>query len=455
MNQFNTIEQEILATITPSKVDREQLQNIILQITEIVEDKLKDKHQSAVIELVGSTAKDTFLKDNLDIDLFIIFPPTVPEETITSSTLQIGREILEKSEECYAEHPYIRGYFKSYKVELVPCYQITDASEKISAVDRTPLHTRYINQYLEEQQKQDVRLLKQFLTGIGCYGAEAEVQGFSGYLCELLILHYKDFHHLLHKAIQWKEGMKLSLLSHPIPEFEDSLVFIDPVDKDRNVAAAVAPHRFQQLITASNEYLKKPKKTFFFPNPTTPWTMDVIKNKVHNQKERYLGIRFLKPKIINENLYPQIIKTCKAIKKASIQEGFAIYDTRFHIDIKSNLIYIIIKTDDTPLSETYTHIGPPVKLKKNTKDFIDKWKEHPDTITPPFQKENRTYVIVKRAYRQLHEYLEINLSTFSLGKHLDSIVSQEYTILSQDELLIASLQVFWTQFLDDKQPWER
>lgn len=455
MNQFNTLEQQIIETITPSQKDREQLQNTILTLTEIVKNKLNERRQNAVIELVGSTAKDTFLKDNLDIDLFIIFPPDIPEKNIASATLQIGRDVLQKSEECYAEHPYIRGIFEDYKVELVPCYQINDASQKISAVDRTPLHTRYIKQHLKQNQKQEVRLLKQFLIGIGCYGAEAEVQGFSGYLCELLIIRYQDFNQLLHQVCQWKEGLKLSLTTHPILEYDDPLIFVDPVDKDRNVAAAVAPHTFHQFITASKEYLKAPKPTFFFPNPTAPWTLDKIKNMVNNQKESYLGIRFSKPNIINENLYPQVRKTCNAILKASTQEGFNIYDTRFHIDSKSDLIYIVIKIDNTPLSETYTHIGPPVKLEKNNKEFIDKWKDHPDTITPPFQKDNRSYVIVKRSYRQLKEYLENKLSTLSLGKHLDSIVSKEYTILTQDELLIPKLQVFWTQYLEDKKPWER
>ena len=455
MNQFKRIEQEILDTITPSEKDREQLKNSISTLSKMVKEKLMKHKQNAEIELVGSTAKDTFLKDNLDIDLFIIFPSNIPEEIITNTTLEIGRNILNKSEECYAEHPYIRGYFKSYKVELVPCYQITDVSQKITAVDRTPLHTRYIQQHLTDKQKQEVRLLKQFLSGIGCYGAEAEIQGFSGYLCELLIIKYKEFHQVLQHAIQWTEGVKLSLSAHPISEFEDPLIFIDPVDKDRNVAAAIAPHTFHRFITASKDYLNHPKTTFFFPNPTKPWTLDKIKNTIKNQTESYLGICFSKPHIINENLYPQIRKTCNAIRKASTQEGFTIYDTRFHLDRKSNLIYIIIKTDNKPLSETFTHIGPPITLKKNTEEFIAKWTDHDDTISPPFQKDNRTYVIVKRSYRHLKDYLEHNLSTFSLGKHLDLMVSKDYTMLTQHELIIPELRVFWTQYLDDKKPWER
>lgn len=455
MNQFTSLEQQILEKITPSESDRNQLQKTITILIETVQEKLKETHQQPTIELVGSTAKDTFLKHNLDIDLFIIFPPIVPEEIIAKTTISIGREILANTEECYAEHPYIRGNFLKYKVELVPCYQISDASEKISAVDRTPLHTRYVKKHLQQHQKQDVRLLKQFLTGIGCYGAEAEIQGFSGYLCELLIIKYDDFHQLLRDATTWKEGIKRSLTSYPIPDFEDPLIFIDPVDKERNVAAAVAPHTFHRFILASKAYLHNPKKTFFFPNPVIPWSIEKIREKISNQQASYLGITFKKPHIINENLFPQLRKACNAIKKASKQEDFTIYDIRFHINNKLDKVYIIIKTDDSPLSKTFVHMGPPVHLEKNAQEFIDKWKKHPATVKQPFQHKNRLYVTVKRSYRYLKDYLQDNLADLSLGKHLDSIISQDYSILSEDELLLPELTTFWTDYLDDKNPWER
>jgi tRNA nucleotidyltransferase (CCA-adding enzyme) len=455
MNQPNTIEREVLKKITPAKKDRMKLEKTITALIKKVNENLIKHQQKALIELVGSTAKDTYLKDNLDIDLFIIYPPIETEEKIAQTTLQIGRNILNDTEECYAEHPYIRGDFLGFKVELVPCYQITDASEKISAVDRTPLHTKYVKKHLEEKQKQDVRLLKQFLTGIGCYGAEAEIQGFSGYLCELLIIKFHSFHNLLSHVKKWKKGIKITLTDHPIPDFEDPLVFIDPVDKDRNVAAAVVLQTFQRFITASNDYLHQPKETFFFPKQTKPWSLNQIKKTLNKQEASYIGIKFEKPKIIKENLYPQIRKACTAIQKQSIEEEFSIYDIRFYIDNKSNLIYIIIKTSEKPLSETFAHRGPPIKLKKNTKEFIEKWKDNPATVKPPVQQNGRTFVTVKREYRYIKNYLQDNLPLFSLGKHLDAIVYNKYEILSLNELIKPDLQMFWTSYLEDKKPWER
>lgn len=455
MDESNLIEKQVLDTITPSDYDRKKLDSAIKDLRKKVTEELHKKNITATIELVGSTAKDTYLKDNLDIDLFIVYPIKTAEQTIASTTLDIGRRILSNTEECYAEHPYIRGNFQDFKVELVPCYQITNTSNKISSVDRTPFHTRYVKTQLQESQKQYVRLLKQFLKGIDCYGAEAEVQGLSGYLCELLIIKFNSFHQLLTQAAHWKHGTKLTLIDDPIPYFSDPFIFIDPVDKERNVAAAVAPHTFERFIIASKAYLQKPKNSFFFPKPLTPWSLQKIKETIQNQSASYIGISFTKPQIIKENLYPQIRKACKAIETASTQEGFIIHDILFQIDTKDDIVYLIIKTDDSPLSETFTHTGPPTKLKKNTKEFIEKWTDHPSTITQPFQENGRSYVTIKRNYRYLHAYLKENLTSLSLGRHLDEIVSQHYHILTQKDLLIPDLINFWTQYLENKKPWER
>ncbi|RLF50236.1 MAG: CCA tRNA nucleotidyltransferase, partial [Thermoplasmata archaeon] len=285
------IEQQIINKITPTKKDREKLEKTIEEIHEKIEEEVKKKKLPVKIELVGSTAKDTYLKDNLDIDFFLLFPLSFSKNEIAKHVLSIGKKILIKTEESYAEHPYIRGYYKKYKVEIVPCYQIEKAIQKLSAVDRTPLHTRYIKENLEEKQKKEVRLLKQFLKGINCYGAEAEIEGFSGYLCELLILKYGSFRKLIQQAQHWKPGETLMLTfndkQHPV--FDTPLTFIDPVDSNRNVASALSKEKFELFTKACQEYLKKPSITFFFPNPVKPWSIKEIKNKIIKEKMYFIG----------------------------------------------------------------------------------------------------------------------------------------------------------------------
>jgi tRNA nucleotidyltransferase (CCA-adding enzyme) len=64
--------------------------------------------------------------------------------------------------------------------------------EWLSATDRTPF-IHYVKKRLGKTLQDDVRLLKKFMQGIKVYGAEIKTGGFSGYLCELLILHYGSF----------------------------------------------------------------------------------------------------------------------------------------------------------------------------------------------------------------------------------------------------------------------
>ena len=202
----NKIEKQVLEQVTPSLEYRKKIETIIHEIKENLKQEITERDLPVSIELVGSTAKDTYLKDNLDIDYFLLFPTNFPKEDISKNALSIGKKLLKNTEESYAEHPYLRGYYKDYYVELVPCYKIEKASQKLSAVDRTPLHTKYIKENLLDFQKPEVRLFKQFLRGIGCYGAEAEIEGFSGYLCEIIVLKYVTFKKLLENV--YLEGVR-------------------------------------------------------------------------------------------------------------------------------------------------------------------------------------------------------------------------------------------------------
>ena len=104
----NEIEKKVLNTITPSSQDRKKLEMVIRELKEKLQQNVTKRKLPASIELVGSTAKDTYLKNKLDIDLFLLFPTTISKEAIARNALSRGRIFLEDTEECYAEHPYIR-----------------------------------------------------------------------------------------------------------------------------------------------------------------------------------------------------------------------------------------------------------------------------------------------------------------------------------------------------------
>ncbi len=445
------IETIVLQKITPTPEEKQHILDVITLLKKEVMTQINKTNIPIEIELVGSIAKDTYIRHAVDIDLFLCFPATTPREILEKTGLAIGRAILEQQEECFAEHPYVRGVYKSIKTELVPCYKIQDASQKLSAVDRTPLHTRYIEQHLKESQKKEVRLFKQFLKGIGCYGAEAEIEGFSGYLCEIIILKYGTFRHLIEQVSQWKTGEKLSLDTKNPPDFMTPLVFIDPVDPERNVASAVSLEKFNLLIKACQEYKKQPRLSFFFPHPLQPWTIkEIIK---HIGTREFIGVKFPKPEIIPENLYPQIRKSVRSIRELCEQYDFPIITATFTVEKKE--VYIILEPQAKTISKTVLHTGPPVTLKRNAEDFLSKWRDNPRMVGKPYEKDKRWYVEREREFTDLRVLLENQIKQVSLGKNIDATILKDLSIVETPELLNENLRMFWTLFLDKRMSWER
>lgn len=165
----------------------------------------------------------------------------------------------------YAEHPYTRATVEGYALDLVPCYDIKDAGRIKSAVDRTPHHNRYIFKNLTPMLSSEVRLLKQFSKSIGVYGSDLRVEGFSGYLSELLIIRYRSFVNLFKEAGKWEAGkVFIDLEKHhkARPDTKSKypgqpLIVIDPVDRNRNVAAALSPANFEKFKESVGAFIKK------------------------------------------------------------------------------------------------------------------------------------------------------------------------------------------------------
>ncbi|RLF46350.1 MAG: CCA tRNA nucleotidyltransferase [Thermoplasmata archaeon] len=450
----NSIEQEIIRKVTPSFRERKAINETVVELIKRVQNYCSKKGIEATPLLVGSVAKDTYLRDSVDIDIFVLFPKSTPRDLLEKQGLSIGRAILIEREEKYAEHPYVRGKFNGFDAEIVPCYRIKNINEKISAVDRTPFHTEFVKKNLPIWKRNQVRLLKQFLKGIGCYGAEAEVEGFSGYLCELLIIKYGSFRRLLKNAKNWEIGKTvIKIRDRQSQEFSDPLVVIDPVDPNRNVASALSKEKLSLFIRACRDYLQEPKMTFFFPNEIKPLSPSEIKKQL--SKSNFVGIKIPKPDIISDNLYPQIRKSLKRIVECCKREGFEILDFRFVV--KQDNIYLILKLKDVLLSETSLHRGPPDREREHVKSFREKWDKRRDVVKGPYLKDGRWYVEVRRKYREPMVFLEDKLPTMSLGKSIQSEIAEKgFDIILSDNLFDnEDLREFWTEYLDERMPWER
>src|SRR3990170_8217544 len=90
---------EILNRINPSKEDRKRIETLAGKLEEKVAASAKKKGVEAVVRVEGSVAKDTWLKEEPDIDVFMCLPPTIPRKELGEVSLEIAREATEGSKQ--------------------------------------------------------------------------------------------------------------------------------------------------------------------------------------------------------------------------------------------------------------------------------------------------------------------------------------------------------------------
>ncbi len=277
MQEINNLTKVVLEKITPSKEDRAKVEAITRELELKVSLACRQEGIEAVVRVEGSVAKDTWLKENPDIDIFMRLPTSIPRKHFGNVALRIAKNAAGSYEqvERFAEHPYLQLKVEDYRVDIVPCYD-TMLGEWQSATDRTPYHTDYIKKNLGKELQGEVRLLKKFMQGTGVYGAEIKIGGFSGYLCELLIMKYRSFALTIEAFARYSKRVIVDIENYYANRerdisllFPEPMVIIDPVDKGRNVASPVQPQKLFDFVGAARAFLKKPSMAFFYPPKTT------------------------------------------------------------------------------------------------------------------------------------------------------------------------------------------
>src|SRR3989442_4369545 len=136
------VEEQVLARIRPPPEEEARIEKVVRELLERLRATLKAKGWEAKPFLAGSVAKGTHLTGT-EIDVFVAFPPDLPRADLEERGLALG-EILERGAHLYAEHPYTRGWYGGFEGEIVPGYRVTDASQRVRAVGRTPPPPDYL-----------------------------------------------------------------------------------------------------------------------------------------------------------------------------------------------------------------------------------------------------------------------------------------------------------------------
>ena len=430
-----SIESDVLTVIRPSEEERAEIKRKAYSLEILVRDYILTHGIDAETKYVGSVAKGTYLT-NPDLDLFIMYPEGKPRREMEKEVETMGKELID-GKKAYVDHPYSSGRFEGLDVDLVPCYHIADTLKLLTPVDRSPFHTEYVLSKVDEKMCDQIRLLKQFMKGIGAYGAEPDTRGFSGYLCELLTIYYGGFLDVLIAASEWKEGTVI-VMEKRGPMINAPLVVYDPVDSKRNVASAVHIETFAEFIFACRSYLNCPKKEFFFPNVRKPFDRETIGKMASDHGTKLVTVTFDAPDINVDNLHSQIWKSQYALAKKL--DSFSFNTLRAVHETIDGKVTFIFELERDVLSKTCKRIGPPV-WSKNCEPFFLKWKDNP--YGRPFIEDGRWTVIGERLHCTAVEMLYEEAAISGIGRDLDpetmEVRGHEDTIESSDAGLLTEL----------------
>ncbi|TFF86506.1 MAG: hypothetical protein EU551_01405 [Promethearchaeota archaeon] len=403
------LRKKILENILPSDEENHKINQIIELLTEKIKARIKNsKYMVSFIEAEGSTGmKETHLKGDSDVDLFVALNKKHYEELMNIDSrkivvkrnkelfLDLCNNIFKPALESanaknikltYAEHPYISAKLKDINLDLVGCFDISrdyiEENGPITAVDRTPHHSKFIRENLNPRMRNDVRILKSFFRASHVYGDKSAVGrfGFTGFASELLIYNFKNIENLFKSFNQIPKapidfyGRSRKGIEN-IGHFKDDyFIIIDPIDKNRNVASSISRRAFRYAHKNIQEFQQDQKIDYFIREEIpTKITIDpeykenyVVLEMESDQSRHYTEVR--------DKLYSYANSLKHQLEfETTGEKRFG--KTLFEVYFEGIYFSLVYHTEKGIIRDTYKRKGPPVKDKKNFKRFKDM---HPD-----------------------------------------------------------------------------
>ena len=467
-SSIEEIRAEVIKRINPSESEQRKVQELARKLTEKVKEAAKNKGIQADIRVEGSVAKNTWLRDCPEIDIFMQAPTTTPKEAFGTVFLEIAKKATEgyRHIERFAEHPYLEAVMEDVYVNIVPCYKVK-RGRWVSATDRTPFHTDFVKPLLNEKLGEEVRLLKRFMKGVSVYGAEIKIGGFSGYLCELLVLNYGSFEDVLWSATNWDEQTIIDhekyyeRIDDAKKMFKEPLVVVDPVDEGRNVAAAVRKEKLNEFIAAARAFLKNPDMKFFYPPKTEALNATQIVNRISVRGSAIIFIKFEGKLTVPDVLWGQLYRSQRALRKIIQQHDFTIIRDDIWSNEK-NVNIFIFEIENRFLPNMKRHLGPPLSKKIECENFLQKHVGANSTVSGPRIEHDRWVADVQRKYTDVVKLLKEKLRDNGRNVGVVELVSENINdslevLMSNEAMKLYSAYLefskFLTEYLEGKPKW--
>ena len=459
--------QQVAKKIIPSDQEEKKMVGLSQAIQREVEEVLASSGIQVKVSPQGSFARGTWISHEADLDIFTRFPPAMEREEWAEKVLPTMRKHFSRYRviERYAEHPFLEFRVNGVRVNIVPSYDVKKGEWK-SATDRTPYHTEFMQTHLTPELRREARLLKKFAKGVGTYGAELKIGGFSGMLIDTLVVYYQSFMETIRRASSWNKGTLLEIGKPEgtvSPRGKDpvvDLVFIDPVDPNRNLAAAVRPDKLWSFVGAGRQFLRDPGEWYFFPPEFKPRTRQQFAKRIDDLDHELLAISFKHAVLVPDVLWGQLMKLERSLIDMIAREEFSLYRSALWSD-ETKESAILVEADRTVLPKVRLQKGPPVSKREDSMSFLEKHLRARDTVRGPWIEGDRWIVERKRGILSITDLVKgaLREETYGLSipKQLGESFRRSVKVL-QDREVLSMLgrtgfdKSLW-EFLEAKPSW--
>jgi tRNA nucleotidyltransferase (CCA-adding enzyme) len=412
----------VLREVKPSAAEAREL---TVKINAVMGRLKKVVPKNVEIMVAGSAARGTNLKGNSDIDIFLLFSNPVPKSKMESVAIDVAKKMVKgKKNESYivryAEHPYARLFLDGVglRVDLVPAYKIASVKDKITSVDRTQLHNEFVKSALSQRQQDDVRVLKALLKAHVIYGAEAKIEGFSGYLCELLTYSYGSFSKLLVGMANAKPPVVINLSDGQhdpaklVKVFGKKLIVIDPTDEDRNVAANVSDESFARFALLCRVLLMWPTEKNFrgvgYSDVNSKAKLSAISKKLG---VGLYAVSFQVDDISDEVIWQQLKKMMISASVALSKLGFAPLISLQEVDGTAAVMGFMINESRKSYKVV---VGPSALMRDASEAFM---LAHGKSVIFRSIESDRLYVVEEAECTTPEEALRYVLKEMAMPSH--------------------------------------
>jgi len=391
-----TTVKDVLASVLPECIPTAREAATITAVAQEAMSLVKEKVTPEMVSDVvfgGSFAKRTWLRGDADIDIFVKVRPGVDEKTFEQLGVKIGTDALKKYRPHlrYSDHPYVEAFIRGVRINVVPCYDVERGKWK-SAADRSPYHTLYVMQALDDEKKSQVRLLKRFFKSAGIYGAEISTGGFSGYVSEVLVARYGSLEGVLQAAAagfgsaqqqqqqqQQKQPIVIAVNNDDddgggsggydqdvVKGFTSPLVIIDPVDPRRNLGTAISPESAGTFILAARAFLAGPSAAFF--------SLPRKRQAGRINKKLYplvLVAEFSHRKRSPDTIWGQLKRSAGSLAKRLELAGFTVFRYTYATNEETSGVFAFL-LESLALPPYTVRKGPEVLRRNDSASFISK-----------------------------------------------------------------------------------